>query len=259
MSFDLIDETKSSRKKVACYPYNYESYFELFREDGLKSGDLDGSPCYGDAWEYLDGDYVHDITHLVIYTPGDFTDDIWWYDYVVNRSPFRDVFITKDATSSAIEINLDRPWTEILAGLIFHRRPRENTKIGIKRFVEGGLTEIEAFVLSEFINSVVTNRSRVYFEDPYGDHSIIPYEYEYDVEKVFDYKKFMTTDKFDFKEVGFQDPYHWYNRGIQTFFFRNYQTDCGTELRDQIKEIMGSNTKRIKDVLPKLVEIMKGI
>jgi hypothetical protein len=257
MSFDLEEITEKSRKLVARYPYNYECYFELFRENGFKSGDLEGSACYGDVWEYLDEGYEENTTHLVIYTPGTFYDDVWWYDYVVNRSPFRDVFITKDPNSRAIEINLNRPWTEILAGLVFHRRPRECTKKHIKKFFEAGLTEMEVFVLSEFINFSVTNRSRVYFEDPDGDHSIIPYKGVY--EKVFDYKGFINTDKFDFKKAGFQDPYHWYNRGIQTFFLRNYQTDCGKGIRDKIYTMLGEDAKPLKNILPRLVEIMKGI
>jgi len=171
MSFDLEKHLKLRRKRMRSITSTYQCYFDVIANDTEYCDEAKEMDCYGDLWEMCDVavDKGYETSMRVfVYIPGDFKNDVWWYDFVLNRSFFRDVFLTKDPKDSVVEINLKRPYTEILAGLIFHRRPREVYPPSMQGFFTKGLTEIESFILSEvFYCSEADNQLslRVYDSD----------------------------------------------------------------------------------------------
>jgi len=135
--------------------------------------DTDTGPKFGTPrWGYCHGDLMSDrgyvpknTTHLCVgITPlkVDETEALRYYDWLLNRSPFADIFLEKDV-SNILEVGLllstDHPNNLVLLALIASRWATEIHSKEItarwptyQKLLKAGATENEAFIFAHLFN-----------------------------------------------------------------------------------------------------------
>jgi hypothetical protein len=239
MSSKLVKLKKRLESKARGLSETHDSFWTVIaRNDNvikynsiLEDDYGDGMECYGEVIGDLQDldDGVSDL-ELFIH-PTEIRDwDMWWYDYVVNQSPFKDVFLTKDPESHMIQINLERPYTEILAALIFHRRIRE--VIGTHNLFT--MTPPEFFMLSEICWPGY--EGRLYFYD-FGaryDHHL----FNGDTMEYLPHFSKIPAICVD----GFQKKRHWWNRGVNSYMGEALKSYGKTSFKKELKNFMSLYT-----------------
>lgn len=82
-----------------------------------------------------------------------------WFDYVINRSPWKHVFLTKDfdtALKSHVEIDVDAINYQVMGGITALRMGHEFPDIvkAYCQFLDDGFNEHDAFAMSGFLDNV---------------------------------------------------------------------------------------------------------
>jgi hypothetical protein len=91
-----------------------------------------------------------------------------WFDYVLNRSPFKNVFKNKKGwEKDGVALNMDLPPSVVFAGAIMLRECSEFHPMvrGWKYFKEHGFTEDEAYICSHYFSA---DENGVPFWNPQG-------------------------------------------------------------------------------------------
>jgi len=152
--------------------------------------------------KFRDREYNKDVNlHLYIFLPPISSEDTY-NDFILNRSWFRGVFLTKTTKDKYVEINMNLPNSNILAGLVALRLANESTTANrelFTKFVKMGLSEREAFLLYAMIYSAKKD----------GPFALIPYDLNN--HNVFDFNGhgFYSVIELDIASIKGDIQYSW--------------------------------------------------
>ena len=190
--------------------------------------------CYGDLAIDLNELYSPFCKlRLFIHTPPHRKIDDWWIDWVINKSFLSHVFLTKDPKSCSFEIDLDHSYTEILAGLILHRRTREmyNPILPIDKH---SITPLEYFILTEVFTHHIDGRWC--WKEHESDHNLL--DSDANISGLF------SLDRMFFD----QPPHKYYNRGTTNNFSRLLGHTKPDKIRDFLYEVFHQNCEAIANM-----------